>query len=146
MVDRPPGFSVSEQAAFGTGTSVVGPDLRPSAAPDRVKGARRFAPRVLTDPCGTLDTVSARGAGSGRKTDDRGDADATPSARPKRNLCRLSRRRHDLSPRATARCLPEELPASGYQPHYDEVDARFARSGLVRCSNCGGAGVSTTGG
>ena len=34
----------------------------------------------------------------------------------------------------------EELLAAGYQPHYDEIDARFARSGLVRCSNCGGAG------
>ncbi len=140
MVDRPPGFSVSEQAAFGTGTSVVGPDLRPSAAPDRVKGARRFAPRVLTDPCGTLDTVSARGAGSGRKTDDQGDADATPSARPKRNLCRLSAGDMTCPHEQSLDVFLEELLASGYQPHYDEIDARFARSGLVRCSNCGGAG------
>ena len=34
----------------------------------------------------------------------------------------------------------EELLKSGYVPHHDEIDERFARSGLVRCSNCGGTG------
>jgi hypothetical protein len=34
----------------------------------------------------------------------------------------------------------EELQLSGYVPHYDEINARYARSELVRCSNCGGAG------
>jgi hypothetical protein len=36
--------------------------------------------------------------------------------------------------------LLEELSASGYTSHHDEIDARFARSGLVRSSNCGGRG------
>ena len=34
----------------------------------------------------------------------------------------------------------EELRASGYRSYNDEIDARFARSGLVRCTNCGGRG------
>ena len=93
-------------ASLGIGTTAVGSDLRPSAPADRVKGARRFAPRVLTDPCGPRDTVSGARRSGGRKTADRGDADATTSARPLRNLCRLSLRRHDLSARATARGLP----------------------------------------
>jgi DNA-directed RNA polymerase subunit M/transcription elongation factor TFIIS len=36
--------------------------------------------------------------------------------------------------------LLQELLASGYVFHHDEIDARFARSRLVGCSNCGGAG------
>jgi hypothetical protein len=39
----------------------------------------------------------------------------------------------------------EELRASGYRSYNDEIDARFARSGLVRCTNSAAAGVSTTG-
>jgi hypothetical protein len=34
----------------------------------------------------------------------------------------------------------EELSASGYRFYNDEIDARFARSGLVRCTNCGRRG------
>jgi hypothetical protein len=36
--------------------------------------------------------------------------------------------------------LLDELLASGYVTHHDDVDARFARSQLVSCTNCGGAG------
>jgi hypothetical protein len=36
--------------------------------------------------------------------------------------------------------LLEELLAAGYVSYHDDVDARFARSQLVRCTNCGGAG------
>ena len=36
--------------------------------------------------------------------------------------------------------LLSALIASGYVAHHDDIDARFAASRLVRCTNCGGAG------
>ena len=36
--------------------------------------------------------------------------------------------------------MVEELRASGYVSHHDDIDDRFARSRLVGCTNCRGAG------
>lgn len=43
---------------------------------------------------------------------------------------------HDRSLEA----LLHELIATGYEAHHDDIDARFARSRLVPCTNCGGTG------